>query len=454
MPVALNASCALGSSPENASHRWDLDSDGVWDTSWIVTEEYEHIWGDDFTGSARVERGLPKDVVDIVLEGELHEVGALNPTQWIAQAFVPNRPLLTKVAVDVSVNWGQPSDLHAWIRDTLDPSGSNLSHGSLPYTEVPRGRYIEPDEWPIIDVEDVVLELNRMYYIMLNLFYPTNGSYEGHGNGLLVPEWPTYGGNLDSGWTGPDDDDNLGFRTYTREITPVAQGEIDVEIQNINPVISDSSYQIDDASASILFRIAGEKWHNVEVHIFESDDEIGYANITRYPGSPNNQTVRLANVSIDPSKKYSATAYYTPEDDPINGQIWGATPAWFVFEFDNTSRRIHHTFNVRHEETWVWNIEDLNQYLPLPTVTLEAIAYDPGSDDLKFKWSFGDGTFDEHIYYNNGMNPDPYPSPDVNPVIVTDLTLHGYSSAGTYTIILTVTDDDNGEVAVSMVLSV
>lgn len=442
MPVALNASCALGSSPENASHRWDLDSDGVWDTSWIVAEEYDHIWGDDFTGSVRVERGLPKDVVDIVLEGELHEVGALNPTQWLAASFVPTKPLLTNVAVDVSVNWGQPSDLHAWIRDTLDPSGSNISSGSVPYTEVPRHRYTKPDEWPIIDVEDVFLELNRTYYIMLNLFYPTNGSYEGHGLVPFVPELPTYGGNFDRGW-GADPDDNLGFRTYTQEVTQVAQGDIDVNIQNVNPTISDFSYQLDKAKASILFRIAGEKWHNVEIYLFESDNEIGYANITRHPGSPNGQTVRLANISTDPSKKYSGTAYYTPEDDPINGQIWGGTPAWFVLEFDNTSRRIHHTFNVRHEETGIWHVEDLNRYLPV-RVTFASTAHDFGSDDLRFVWDWGDGTQTTTVYYNNGIGPDPYPSPDVNPMSVTDTRKYMFWFGHPLTITLTVSDDDGG----------
>ncbi|TET90336.1 MAG: PKD domain-containing protein [Methanomassiliicoccales archaeon] len=447
-PVVLNASCALGPPPKDALHRWDLNADGNWDTSWMAGDQYEHVWGDDFSGSVNVARGMLEEQVDIALEAEVHARGMLLTTYWFAQGFVPNKPLLTKVAVDVSVNWGTPSDLNVWIRDTMDPSGANLSHGSIPHTEVPHGIFIDPEDWPIIDLEDVTLEPGRMYYLVLGLFHPSYGAYEAHGVGDLEPDWPAYGGNFTRGWT-EDDDDDQGMRTYTEEMAAVAEADIDVEIHNVDPAISEFSYEVSGGDASLLLRIAGEKWHNVEIHLYEDGVEAGYANITRYPGSPDDQMVSLADISIDFTKRYSATAYYTPEDDPINGQIWGATPAWLILRFDNEERRIHHTFNVRQEETWLWSIEDMNQYFPLLAVTLEAIAYDPGSDDLRFLWDFGDGTSVEHIYYNNGNSPDPPISPEVNPIRVADSVEHFYAHAGSYTVVLTVMDDDGGSASVT-----
>ncbi|MCK4457420.1 MAG: PKD domain-containing protein [Thermoplasmata archaeon] len=223
-----------------------------------------------------------------------------------------------------------------------------------------------------------------------------------------------------------------------------------VTVSNVAPTIESMQYYL---NASFAFRIAGEKWHNVEIHLYEDGTEIGYANITRYPGSPNDQMVTLADISIDFSKTYSAVAYYTPEDDPVNGQIWGATPAWVILEYEDGEERIHHTFNVRHEDTWTWVIDDLSPYFLGHNITFVATASDPGSDDLTFSWNWGDGNTTENVYLNDGVGPDPYPSPEVNPITVTDTVRHGYASAGTYTITLTVTDDDGGITSYSLNLT-
>ena len=58
------------------------------------------------------------------------------------------------------------------------------------------------------------------------------------------------------------------------------------------------------------------------------------------------------------------------------------------------------------------------------------------------------------IYYNNGVGPDPYPSPEINPITATDVAKHTYDKANTYHIVLTVHDDDGGacESAFSIVI--
>jgi subtilisin family serine protease len=69
----------------------------------------------------------------------------------------------------------------------------------------------------------------------------------------------------------------------------------------------------------------------------------------------------------------------------------------------------------------------------------QAGATDPGSDDLTFAWSFGETT----IYFNNGVGPDPFPSPlGVFPFAASDTGTVAFALPGAYAIGVTVTDDD------------
>ena len=50
------------------------------------------------------------------------------------------------------------------------------------------------------------------------------------------------------------------------------------------------------------------------------------------------------------------------------------------------------------------------------SVPFSARSQDPGSDDLRLRWKWDDGTADMIIYnFVNLLNPDPFPSPSIQP---------------------------------------
>ncbi|MEE9116876.1 MAG: PKD domain-containing protein, partial [Thermoplasmata archaeon] len=147
----------------------------------------------------------------------------------------------------------------------------------------------------------------------------------------------------------------------------------------------------------------------------------------------------------DVSRKYTATVRYTPEDDPVNGQQNGATPCWIILRFDDGQELwLHHTFNVQHPDTYVWEV-DLTAAILSHGITFMATAFDPGADELTVHWDFGDGTNVTNIYPNpNGTYP----------VSIVDTVTHAFSGSGTFTITVTVEDDDGGIAQISYTLTI
>jgi len=228
-----------------------------------------------------------------------------------------------------------------------------------------------------------------------------------------------------------------------------------VTVNNVNPVIDPTieAYVLVD----VKLRATGEKWHDVELTLYEDMAIVGGTSIMRWPGDPEDQSSTVPSISMDLlACDSSAKVEYTPLDDVINGQIWGSTPVFLILTFeDGREVWLDHTFNVRHPHKWTWIVSDFCPYIDavgLP-IYFEASATDVGSDDLTFKWSWGDSTPDDVTTYYNGVGPDPYPSPDINPMAATDATSHTYASPGTYTIQLTVYDDDGGSSTVTVSLS-
>lgn len=81
------------------------------------------------------------------------------------------------------------------------------------------------------------------------------------------------------------------------------------------------------------------------------------------------------------------------------------------------------------------------------TVDFEGRSTDPGSDDLRLTWSWGDGPPVPDVatrYLNDPLiDPDPDPSPTINPRDVTDQKSHAFAAC-LYEVVFGAADDDGG----------
>ncbi len=227
------------------------------------------------------------------------------------------------------------------------------------------------------------------------------------------------------------EDDDGGISLYKTNIT----------VSNVNPTVTIKSVTMD---VEIGLRVAGRKYNNVSMILYEDGNPIGNVSIERMPGSPNEQMAWIP-VSINFSKSYSAIVTYTPEDPPNVG----ANPVWIYIKSKNGSiNKIHHTFNVqqskkRDSDHWnhvePWEVDLNPHFIGLPFEITSHIT-DPGSDDETLTFTYG-SQVKTVTYLNNPPNPDPYPSPEVKPMDIKVTTTMVYEGSGTVTLV--VKDDDN-----------
>jgi len=217
-----------------------------------------------------------------------------------------------------------------------------------------------------------------------------------------------------------------------------------VLIENVPPTAQILEAYVD---AKLGLRVAGTKWNKIVMELLKDGMSWKNVSIERMPGSPNDRMVWL-DVRFDMASSYEAIITYYPLKK-------GSNPTWLILKLpDDKEIKMHHNFNYEqsvvrdsehpvHAEPW---IVDLNANFVDVDVTFVGYGFDHGTDDLIFTWDWGDGTTTVNVYYNNGVGPDPYPSPlGTRPFEVVDMTTHRFAVNRTYSVKLTVSDDDGGE---------
>jgi predicted GH43/DUF377 family glycosyl hydrolase len=259
--------------------------------------------------------------------------------------------------------------------------------------------------------------------------------------------------------------DNGYFTATLRVVDETGATAIDscnITVLNVNPTVDMESPTI---NVEISLRMAGSKWSNAEMTLYVEDQVIGFLEVERWPGSPDDNPSYgdpVIPLTLNLTKSYKAIVTYDPHpdsgdeimgDQPNNGkdkQDNAGNPVWVIVNFPNGSQeKAHHTFNTQqskkrgsthwnHVDPWEINIMEL---LEGHSFEVSSHIADPGSDDLTLLFTYGSQVIIKE-YLNSPPNLDPYPSPEVNPRDIMDITKITYEGDGALTI--TVEDDDGG----------
>ncbi len=113
--------------------------------------------------------------------------------------------------------------------------------------------------------------------------------------------------------------------------------------------------------------------------------------------------------------------------------------------FTVTISNVAPTVTINEDATTVINGKPVLLTSVNAPVDFSGRATDPGSDDLTLLWDWKDGTTRTLTSLSAPPNPDPFPSPSINPRTVIDAFSKTFTAACLREVALSATDDDGGK---------
>ncbi len=268
-------------------------------------------------------------------------------------------------------------------------------------------------------------------------------------------------GMFDTGWSSDPTasarytDDFSGFAVVeVSDGTQTASAEAAVTITNLAPEIRHL-----DAIAQAAFRIevTGAEWRNVSFQVNSDAGVLATLYLERTPGSRSSQNATTNMLTFSLRDHVSATLTLRQEDREHRDQDGeheghhgddheGENPVRLVVILaDGREITVRHHFGEHHQSRWTWNAEDLAVFFLRVGVMFRADLHDAGSDDLSATWDFGHGTRVTQTFFNDAVGPDPPESQGgIAPFNVEAAGVHSVRACESFTVRLTVRDDDGG----------
>ena len=502
-PIEFDASASSDPDGDNLQFRWDFTSDGTWDTGWMSSPVSPPVtFGDNFVGTVMVEVSdgdlTATATAEYTIQNVAPEIGSVAVTgavegspASITVTFSDPGWLDTHTAF---VDWGFGAMETVALTSTHDPPAAigtfTLTHTyGDDSTYTPTIAIVDDDGGSVM--QDVSVPVSNASPSIEVTTIPSGDegaalTFEARiqdpGSDDLTVSWS---GSC-TGWSGPvfypNDpatvpDPDPSPEVHPRDVTDtqtVVCGDNGGFAWSVTAADDDGgvttvsgTFSVGNLPPFITMRSAMMSVREgTQITLSTTARDAGSDDLTftwSWDLGPTETHIHYNDgVGPDPPNSPGGTYPFTARDESTHtyGDDCACTVRVTVADDDGGSVAYVTSLDVRNVPPTP-TIEKIAQTVPghLPSrdlfpfipIDFTGAGLDPGSDDLTFQWDFGDGSPTvSTTSFNDGVGPDPFPSPDGTfPFAAKSQAAHSYSP-GDYVVRLRATDDDGGSSTTSL----